>query len=166
MNEHRFDRDVDPPDDEGSFLPRPEFFSTIYRLASHPDVAVRYYAAEQFVALMEASCPPSEAAVNAVELVNHILALGQVREGVEQFTTGFHFAVAVNEDWDQFGDDGATARLVFEIVSLPLVVDRAAALSSFVLYLVETDELLEPNRGHIRRFLLAARGDRIVRPIS
>lgn len=162
MNEHRFDRDVAAPDDEGPFLPRPEFFSTIYRLAGHPDVAVRYYAAEQFAALMEGSCPPSEAAVNAVELVDHILAQGQVREGVEQFTAG----EAVNDDWDQFGDDGATARLVFEIVSLPLVVDRAAALSSLVLRLVETNEPLEPRRGHIRRFLLAARGGRFVRVIS
>lgn len=43
---------------------------------------MRYYAAEQFIALMIGSIPPSEAAVNAVELVDYILTSGGVRDGV------------------------------------------------------------------------------------
>lgn len=69
-------------------------------------------------------------------------------------------------DWDQFGDDGQTAKLILEVVCLPRVADRAAILSSLALHAVEGAEVPEPHIGHIRRFLLAAKGERLIRDVG
>lgn len=166
MTDHRFDQDIFPPEDVGAFLPRPDFFAAVYRLSAHADPAIRYYAAEQFIALMIGSIPPSEAAVNAVELVDYVLATGQVRDGIWDFVSGRLPAEVEVDDWDQFGDGGRTAGLILEVVSLPHVADRAAILSSLALHAVEGDEVPEPHIGHIRRFLLGAQGEQVVRRIT
>lgn len=163
MTGHRFDQDIFTSEDVGAFLPRPEFFAAVYRLSTHSDLVMRYYAAEQFIALMIGSIPPSEAAVNVIELVDHILTTEQVREGVYEFVSGLPLP---EEDWDQFGDQLRTANLLLEAVSLTRVQDRAAVLSSLALHAVEGAEVPEPHIGHIQRFLLAARGERMIRRIT
>ncbi|MBL0946832.1 hypothetical protein [Brevundimonas sp.] len=166
MSGSRFDEGIWPPEDVGAFLPRPDFFAAVYRLSAHNDLMIRYYAAEQFIALMIGSIPPSEAAVNAVELVDYILMSGRVRDGVGEFLSGsFSFPEEV-EDWDQFGDGGRTAGLILEVVCLPKVADRAAILSALALHAVEGAEVPEPHIGHIRRFLLGARGELAIRRVT
>lgn len=166
MSGSRFDEGIWPPEDVGAFLPRPDFFAAVYRLCAHNRLLVRYYAAEQFIALMIGSIPPSEAAVNAVELVDHILTFELVRNGVYEFVSGLPIPDDDGEEWDQFGDGGVTANLILEVICLPRVADRAAILSVLALHAVEGAEVPEPHLGHIRRFLLAARGEAAIRRIT
>lgn len=166
MSGSRFDEGIWPPEDIGAFLPRPDFFAAVYRLSAHNNLMMRYYAAEQFIALMIGSIPPSEAAVNAVELVDYILTSGGVRDGVGEFLSGSFSSPEEVEDWDQFGDGGRTADLILEVVSLPRAADRAAILSALALHAVEGAEVPEPHLGHIRRYLLRARGEFAIRQIS
>lgn len=52
MRGSRFEQDTWLPEDTGAFLSRPDFFAAVYRLSAHSDLTMRYYAAEQFIALM------------------------------------------------------------------------------------------------------------------
>lgn len=166
MSGSRFDEGIWPPEDVGAFLPRPDFFAAVYRLSAHNNLMIRYYAAEQFIAMMIGSIPPSEVAVNAVELVDYILKSGRVRDGVREFMSGSFCSLVEVEEWDQFGDEGVTANLILEVVSLPRVADRASILSALALHAVEGAEVPEPHIGHIRRFLLAARGELAIRRVT
>lgn len=56
--------------------------------------------------------------------------------------------------------------MILEVVSLPRAADRAAILSALALHAVEGAEVPEPHLGHIRRYLLRARGELAIRQIS
>jgi hypothetical protein len=89
-----------------------------------------------------------------------------VPDRVRENVSGPSPAVVNGEDWDQFGDGDQTAMLILEAVALPRVADRAAILPSLAQPAVEGAEIPEPHIGHIRRFLLAAEGERTIRRVT
>lgn len=162
MNGGKYDRDIELPAEHGPFLPRPEFFAALSALSFETSHILRYYAAEQFLLMMQGSAIKSEAAAHAVELVDHILADHDAEPGTEVITAS---RAASHGQRDIFGDDGETTQLVLEIVSLPRPLDRAAAMTAIALHFANQGEIEEPHMGHLKRFILKAKGERFIRNV-